>query len=119
MLDIKYIRENKEKVKKATSAKNIDSEIVDKILELDEKRKSLLQEVESLRAERNVVAKEQDKEKGKEVKTKLQDIEPKLRKLERKYKTTLWRIPNVVADDVVIGKDESENKVVRKWGEFN
>ncbi|MBU0572464.1 serine--tRNA ligase [Patescibacteria group bacterium] len=117
MIDINYIRENPEKVKKGIEAKQLDPKRVDEVLELDKKRRELLSEIETLRADRNRVAKEQDKEKGKEIKTKLQKLEPELAKIEKEYKEKLYQIPNLPADDVKTGKDESENEVIREWGE--
>ena len=127
MLHIKYIRENIDKVKKATADKQMDLSVVDKVLELDEKRRKLIGEIEVLRAERNKIADEIGKAKGKpsmklikqgkEVKAKLKDLEPKLEKLDKEYTKTLWAIPNVVDKGVHFGKDDSENKVIRKWGE--
>lgn len=117
MIDIKHIRENPEKVKKGVEAKQLDSKLVDKVLELDEKRRSLLSEIEILRAEKNKAAKEQDREKGGEIKAKLQKIEPELKKTEKSFKEVAYQIPNPPADDVKVGKDESGNEVVRKWGE--
>ncbi len=116
MLDINFIRENPEKVKKATSAKQLDSSLVDELLKLDLKRRALLKEIEELRAEKNIVSKNKDIEKGKEIKEKLQKLEPEFAELDKKYKDILWQIPNVVSDDTLEGKDETENKVVRKWG---
>jgi seryl-tRNA synthetase len=117
MIDINYIRENPEKVKKGIKAKQLDLKLVDAVLDLDEERRKLLGETEELRAERNKYAKEQNIEKGKEIKTKLQKLEPKLAKIEKEYKEKLYQIPNPPADDVKKGKGESENEVVRKWGE--
>jgi len=116
MLDIKYIRENKEKVKKATTAKQIDAKVVDKVLELDEKRRELLQEAEGLRAERNIAAKDQNREKGSEIKKKLQKLEPELKEIKEKYVKAMLLVPNPGADDVKVGKDESENEIERKEG---
>jgi len=117
MIDIKHIRENPEKVKKGVEAKQLDPKLVDKVLELDEKRRSLLSEIEGLRAEKNKAAKEQDREKGGEIKVKLQKMEPELKKIEKSFKEAVYQIPNPPADDVKTGKDESKNEVVRKWGE--
>lgn len=118
MLDIKYIRENAEKVKKATANKQMDATLVDKVLELDEKRLNLLREIEDLRAERNKVAKEKNIEKGKELKNILKEKEPELDRLESEFIETLNRVPNLVADNTPIGKDDTQNVEVRKWGEI-
>jgi seryl-tRNA synthetase len=120
MLDIKFVRENSEKVKKGVAAKQFDPAIVDKVLELDKKRRNLLQETERLRAERNKISKDNTegaRKRGKEIKENLKKLEPELRGLEKEYKDALYKVPNLAADDVKVGKDESENEVVRKWGE--
>jgi seryl-tRNA synthetase len=116
MIDITLIRENPEKVKKGVVAKQLDPGLVDQFLRLDEKRRNLLGEIESLRAKRNEAAKAKDIDKGREIKAKLQKKEPELKEIEEKYKKALWQIPNLPAGDVPVGKDESENKVIRKWG---
>ena len=72
MLDIRFIRENADKVKKATADKQLDSALVDKVLELDEKRRDLLGRVEELRAKRNKIAHEgKVSEEGKKLKEEL------------------------------------------------
>lgn len=118
MLDIEFIRENKEKVKKGVEAKQLDPKIVDKVLELDEKRRALIGQIEELRAKRNKIAKEgKASEEGKRIKEELKIKEPELAKIEAEYKTVAFEIPNLPADDVKVGKNESENEVIRKWGE--
>lgn len=117
MLDIQFIRENPEKVKKGVAAKQFDPKLVDTVLELDESRRKLLGEVEALRAEKNKAAKAKDIEKGKQIKGQLQQKEPELKKVEEDFFDTLYQIPNLPAEDVKEGKDESENEVIRRWGE--
>lgn len=116
MLDINFIRENTDLVKKDAKAKNIDDSLVDRLIDIDKKRRQVLQEVESLRAKRNKLTKE-DIEEGKKLKVELKDKEDSLVQIDEDFKKLLWKIPNVIADDVPVGKDESENKVLRKWGE--
>lgn len=119
MLDIAFIRENPEKVKKGVSAKQLDPKIVDRVLTLDKKWRELLQVVEKLRQERNALAKKRTQKatsKAKKVKQELKKLEAKLRKLAEDYENALFQIPNLPAEDVPVGKDESENKVLRKWG---
>ncbi|OGM26577.1 serine--tRNA ligase [Candidatus Woesebacteria bacterium RIFCSPHIGHO2_02_FULL_38_9] len=118
MLDIQFIRDNPEKVKKGLTAKQFDSSLVDKVLELDGKRRDLIQEIEDLRAQRNEISSKEHavNDKGKQLKEKLKNLEPELKKIEEKYKQILGKIPNVPADDVKVGRDESENEVIRKWG---
>lgn len=118
MLDIAFIRENTEKVKKGVAAKQLDPSLVDKVLELDEKRRKLIIEVEELREKRNKIAKEgKASEEGKKIKEELKGKEPELSKAEEEYQKILSQIPNLPAEDVKEGKDESENEVIRKWGE--
>ncbi len=116
MIDINYIRENPEKIKKGIKAKQFDPKLVDVVLKLDKERRKLLGEIEELRAKRNKFAKEQDKEKGAEIKTKLQKLEPELAKIEKEYKEKLYQIPNPPADDVKTGRGVGENEVIGKWG---
>ncbi len=119
MLDINYIRENSEKVKKGVAAKNIDANLVNDVLALDEKRRKLIGEIEELRAKRNKIAKEgKASEEGKKVKEELKDKEPELAKIESEYKEVLYKLPNPPLDDVKVGKNDTENDVVRKWGEI-
>lgn len=127
MLDIRLIRENPDKVKKSTADKQLDPGLVDEVLELDGKRRELLQEIEKLRSKRNKLAKAsglegqlpggKNVEEGKKVKEELKKIEPELKKVEQEYIEALYQVPNLPSDDVPVGKDESENKVLRSWGE--
>lgn len=117
MLDIQFIRENPEKIKKGVTDKQFDASLVDKVLKLDGKRRELLQEVEKLRAERNKFAKEKNIEEGKKVKQKLQGLEPELGDLESKFLESLNQIPNPPLPQVPVGKSEKENVEIKKWGE--
>lgn len=115
MLDIKFIRENPKKVKEGVRNKGYDPALVDRLLAVDEKRRKLIAEVEKWRQERNKVGKE-ELEKARKIKEKLQNLEPELRASEEEFKNLLYQIPNLPAPDVPVGKDESENIEVRKWG---
>ncbi|MDD5589890.1 MAG: serine--tRNA ligase, partial [Candidatus Portnoybacteria bacterium] len=132
MLDIKFIRENKEKVEKNIAARNMAVDI-DRLLEIDGKRRALIAETENLRAEQNRVseeiAKEKDEKKKEEkikemrmVKEKISKIEPELKSFQEEFDGLIRRVPNMFQSDVPIGKDESENVVLREVGkkkEFN
>ncbi len=119
MLDINFIRENPEKVKKGIASKNFDSKLVDEVLKLDLKRRGLIKEIEEIRAQRNEVSskKEEGSSKGKEIKEKLKKLEPELKEIEEKYKEVLYQIPNLPSADTPVGKSDKENVEVRKWGE--
>jgi len=128
MLDIKFIRENPEKVKKGCQNKQVKVDI-DKLLELDKKRREYLKEAESLRAEENrlsyLVSKERDPnkrdeliEKAQEIKTKDRDYENFLKEITPEFEKLMLQIPNLPLDDVPVGKDERDNIVLRKWGKL-
>lgn len=114
MLDIKYIRENPEKIKKATQAKGFDVDI-DLLVETDESRRKAIVEVETLRAERNTLGKS-DIARGKELKIKLKEIEEHLKKLEEKFTELMMKVPNPSADDVKVGTPD-DNEIIKTVGE--
>ncbi len=118
MIDIKYIRENIEELKKVMALKNKEVALIDELLEYDEKRRALITTTQDLREKRNQIAKAKDQiEEGKKLKIELKENEDELEKIESKYQEILYSIPNLISSDTPIGKDESENKVIRTWGE--
>ena len=117
MLDINFIRENKNLVKKTLKEKGIEDN-VEKLLELDEKRRKLIQEVDGLRQKRNEAAKEKNIEKGKEVKQKLDVLEEELREAEDRFHHMMLYIPNIPSKETPVGKDSTSNKEIHKWGDI-
>lgn len=117
MIDIKYLRENAEKVANGARSKNVDID-VQKILGIDEKFRSLNIEVQNLRAERNNAAKERDIEKGRGIKAKLDGLETELSSLEVELDTLTSQIPSLPKDDVKVGKNDTENDVIKTVGEI-
>lgn len=124
MLDINFIRNNKELVEHSIKEKMYKNVNLDEILALDDKRKALLQQVEALRKERNDnTAKMKNGKpsdeliaKGKEIKEKLSALEADLSDFEKELNLKLKTVPNVIFDDVPLG-DESASVEVKKWGE--
>jgi seryl-tRNA synthetase len=119
MIDINNLRDNPDKFKKATKDKGYNPDVIDEVLRLDEERRKLIPEIGKLREERNIAKKENTpevRERGRAIKKKLKDIEPRLKKIEADFNKMLQRIPNPATDDVPIGKDEKDNKVLRKVG---
>ena len=130
MLDIKFIRSNPDLVKKAMKNRNanLDS-MVDEVIEIDAERRNLMGEMESEKARQNDVSKKipQMKKEGKdtteimkEMKTlseKISSLRAKISELEEKQRQILLSIPNVPHESVPVGKDDSENVEVRRWGE--
>jgi len=117
MLDINFIRENKDIVKKGVANKQFDAGLVDKVLELDEKRRKMILEIEGLRTRRNQIATEKKaSDEGKKIKEELTGKELEYDKVEEEYKDLLFRIPNLPSDKSPVGLGEKENKEIRKWG---
>lgn len=116
MLDINAVRENPDFYKKAITQKKGDASLVDTLLQIDEKRRTLIGELQTLRELKNKYAKEQNIEEGKRTKIELSAKEPELTQVEAQYKEVLWSLPNPAALDVPVGEDESGNVVVRSWG---
>ena len=116
MLDIQFIREHAKEVKKAAQDKQLDANLIDKVLKVDEDRRELINKVDKLRAEKNKLTKE-DRERGRAIKAELKEIEPQLRDIEEKFTDLMYQVPNLPAKDVPIGEDETGNKVVKTWGD--
>lgn len=119
MLDINYIRENKQLVEETAKNKNrvID---VEPIIKLDDERKQLIQKSQALREERNLLAKQGDTQeartRGKELKDELKNLEDRLRDVEADLYDKMSYVPNVTLPEVPIGKDETGNKQIKTWG---
>ncbi|MDT7871594.1 MAG: serine--tRNA ligase [Thermocrinis sp.] len=129
MLDIELLRKNPEFVKERLRLRKEDyPRLVDEALRLDEERRSILKDLEALRAERNALSKEIGKRKSKgeqtaelegkvkEIKEKIEGLEDKLSKVEEQLKSVMLSIPNIPHQSVPVGKDETENVEVRRWG---
>ncbi|MCX6745069.1 MAG: serine--tRNA ligase [Candidatus Parcubacteria bacterium] len=125
MLDINYIKENLKDLKKAAKNKKIEVDL-DKLLKLDEKRRKLIQEMDLLRSKRNENAdllkdpkKRTDKliAEGRSLKDKVTALEKEQQAVLAEYEELMVKVPTIPSADTPIGKDESENKEVYKWGE--
>lgn len=116
MLDIKFIRENPDLVQKAAKNKGFEVD-VSHILEIDTKHKELLLSVQKLREERNRYAQEKNIEEGKKIKDRLEKEEHALKAVEQELQEWLFKVPNPAKPDVKVGRDETENELVRKYKE--
>ncbi|MCI0707012.1 MAG: serine--tRNA ligase [Ignavibacteriae bacterium] len=128
MLDIKFIRENYDLVRKGTEAKGLTVNLGD-IISLDEKRRALIQEGESLKAKRNQVSAEVGKKKKEGadtaaliaemdvVKNRIQSIDHELHAIEHSLNTLLLNVPNLPHPSVPFGKSPADNKEIAVWGE--
>lgn len=133
MLDLKFVRENPEIVKQNIKNKFQDSKLalVDEVIALDSEFRNARQEAESLRANRNKISKQigglmaqGKKEEAEEMKKKvnadserLAELEIKENELEEKIKKILMTIPNIIHPSVPIGRNDSENVEVERYGE--
>ena len=133
MLDIKFVRENPEIVKQNIRNKFQDSklELVDKVLELDKENREIKQEVEALRAERNKISKQigalmgqGKKDEAEEVKKqvaasgeRIEELSKREKEVEEELLKDMMVIPNIIDPSVPIGKDDSENVEIEKFGE--
>lgn len=128
MLDIRRIRKNPEEVVKALEKRHGDYPI-DKVLELDEKRRSLLAEVEGMKSKQNSVSKEIPKLKKegkdpsalltemKELSSKIKEMDAEVKDIDLELKDLLLHIPNTPHESVIEGKTDEDNIEIRKWGE--
>lgn len=125
MLDIRYVRENPERVKEFSKQKGYDVD-VDRVLTLDEQRRELQQQIEALRTERNSIADAMKQsggkpdqtqiDRGRELKVEIAEVEEKFNGIDDEFLSLFKKIPNIPADDVPIGATEDENVVAKKVG---
>ncbi len=114
MLDIKFIREHADEVKDAARKKNLDPGVIDALLDNDKRRRETMAKLESIRAEQK---KTKDRETGTRLKEEFKKLEEEsgFSDLEKKFNELMARVPNVIAPDVPVGKDETANKEVFRW----
>jgi seryl-tRNA synthetase len=127
MLDVRFIRENVNAVKEALKKRNYEFPLAD-FLAIDEKRMTIMREVEELRNRRNVVSEEIGRlkrqkadassqlEEMKAVAEKIKALDDRLRAVEEETRALILTIPNIPHESVPAGKDETENIEIRKWG---
>lgn len=123
MLDLKFIRENVDLVKKAARDKKVDVDI-DRVIELDKKKRELQVRLQGLQQERNAHAKsiqgkptDEQVAVGKRIKDELETQEKDFKNVDSDLNNLLLQIPNPAKHDVKVGKDDTENEVIRKWRE--
>jgi len=125
MLDFKLIRKDPELVKKNTSERGMDPEVVDKWLEVDVQRSQLQTKLEELNKQKNELARqgkesanvEEVRDQGKKIKEETKVVEEKLVDIEKEWLELINQIPNIHRKEVPIGKTEDDNVELRKVGE--
>ncbi|MBL7147292.1 MAG: serine--tRNA ligase [Nanoarchaeota archaeon] len=132
MLEIKLIRENPEIVKKDLQKRKEPEKLkwLEDLIKIDKESLKLKKDIDNLRHSRNTISqkinqlKKQGKsadseiKQAKEIPTKLESLENKQKQLQEKIHYYLMRLPNISHSSVPYGKDENENKIVRKWGKL-
>ncbi len=126
MLDIRFIRENPDRVREGARKKRIECD-VDAILDVDGRKRALMQEAEELKAIRNRVSKEVPQLQGDEKKAKIQEMQKvsaqikafdgKLREIDEQLEALMLRVPSPPAPEVPDGEDDTQNTELRTWGE--
>ncbi|MEK7600501.1 MAG: serine--tRNA ligase [Patescibacteria group bacterium] len=114
MLDIKFIRENVDAVKKAIVQKGLTLDIAE-LIAVDEKRRTVMQKSESLRSEQK---KTEDREKATALKAEFKELEAELELIEKEYMRLMAQVPNIPSEDTPVGKDGHDNVEVFSSGDL-
>ncbi len=119
MLDTKFIKKNLQLIKDNNASRNVNTDL-DRMLSLEEKRASFLQEIEKLRADKNQGSKNkpslQEIEKMKALSAEISKLEQDFKQIDSEFQTLLLQIPNINHESTPIGKDDTENQVIREEG---
>ena len=128
MLDVEFIRQNPDAVREAVRNKGEDAD-VDAFLKLDEQRRELMTQAETLRSRRNANSKQvaelkrsggdvQDLvDETRRISDEIKEIEGRLAGLDEQFHTLALTFPNIPAGDVQVGRDENDNAEIKHWGE--
>lgn len=124
MIDIKFIREHADEVKEGMRKKNTDASVIDRLLDIDEKRRAKIEGINEKQAERNKISASIPSLSGSEkdaqlkasvtLKDELKADEDELHALESEFQSLMYHIPNMPLPDVPVGKSEADNRVVRE-----
>ncbi len=133
MLELRFIRENIELVKEKTAKRGLNTDIVDEFASIDQKRLTILSEVEQLKNIRNTASREiatlkkgSDEDKAKadplilemrETSQKIKEMDTELNDIQSKLQDIVMSIPNICDDSVPEGNDDSDNIEMKKWGD--
>lgn len=117
MLDIKFIRENKDIVAKVIENRNKDIDL-DLLITLADEKKDLRQKLDELNQKRNEAAKSRNIEEGSRLKLEAEQLEANFAEVDKNFFSLMMKVPNITSLDTPVGKDDTENKVIRSWGEL-
>lgn len=131
MLDVKELRTNPERIKKAMETRNENLGQIDAIISMDETRREIIQKADELKAQRNQLSKAVAKlkssgkkdeairniEESKEIGNQIKEFDDQLREIETQQESMISQLPNIPSEKVPVGKDEKDNVEVLRWGE--
>ena len=128
MLDLRYIRENVQAVKDNCKNRGVEAD-VDLVVELADRRSALIQDLNELKQRQNQLAKSVGRERDEEarltlieesraMKERIPEREEELGRVEERLREEQLKIPNITHPDAPVGKDDSENVEIRRWGEI-
>ncbi len=127
MLDLKFVRTNPETIRQTLVNKGVDVDL-DRLLALDVERRQILTEVEALKARRNDVSRQVGvlKKQGQDataviaemgdIGDRIKDLDERTRQVEEDLQALLYQLPNIPSDDTPVGRDETQNVEVLRWG---
>lgn len=117
MIDIELLRKNPDLFRESMRKRNLSAQIVDDFLTLDKAWREALSKSEQMRAEQKRLGMERKIDEAKKLKEELTALQATLAEIEIKRNSAVLLIPNLLMEDVPEGKDDSENKVIRAWGD--
>ncbi len=117
MLDIKFIKENKDLLVQIAQNRNKQVDF-DELLKLGDERKRLRTEIDEINKKRNEAQKERNIAVGSQLKTELEHVEKEFGEVDKKFISSMLKVPNIYSPDTPVGPDEEANKVLRQWGDI-
>lgn len=117
MLDINFVKDNKDVVERAIKLKNAEPVDLDHLIGLYEKRKEKTVALNIVNQNKKKAAEERNIEEGKRLKEEGQALEEELRTVTKEFIDLMVKLPNIPSVDTPVGKDENDNVVIRQWGE--
>jgi seryl-tRNA synthetase len=115
MLDIKFIKDNTDIVRQACKNKNRDVNL-EELISIYETRTALRREIDDINQRRNTAQKERNIEEGQKLKGLLEEAETKFKDADKQFLALMLKVPNIPSADTPLGKDDTENKIIRQWG---
>jgi seryl-tRNA synthetase len=117
MLDIKFIREQKDLVEMAAKKKRVDFD-VNALLKVDDERRAIIAKIDALNQKRNAAATERNIEEGTRLKGEAEALEEEHKKVMQAWQTLMLQVPNIPDISVPDGEGDADNQEIKKWGDL-